>query len=139
FGLRHPRGAVGRCGGPHRSVLFEGSSFYEFDSAFGRGFAVEPDQIVVGRETPGGGHTIDSRRDFGQCFVYLVHGLSNPRQPEVAQANRTSNPKGELSKTRCNRNRRGAHLARQERGAPYAPRRTDSGGDLRRLSGTHLS
>ena len=49
----------------------EGSGCYEFDSALGRGEAVEPDQIVVGRPVAGGGDPVDSRGDFGQHFVCL--------------------------------------------------------------------
>jgi hypothetical protein len=51
--------------------VLEGSGFYEFDSALERGEKVEPDQVAVGREVAGGSHPIDSRGDFGQCFVYL--------------------------------------------------------------------
>ena len=49
----------------------EGSGFYEFDPAFGRGEEIEPDQIAVDREVDGGSHPVDSRRDFGQYFVCL--------------------------------------------------------------------
>ena len=71
FGLRHARGAVGPGGRADRESELEGSGFYEFDSAFGRGAEVEPDQIVVGREVDGRGHPVDSRRDFGEYFVCL--------------------------------------------------------------------
>ena len=53
----------------------EGSGFFEFDSAFGSGAEIEPDQIVVDRETDGGCHPVDSRGDFGQYFV-CVESLS---------------------------------------------------------------
>ena len=62
---------------PDRGIVFEGSGFYEFDSALGRGEKVEPDQIVVGREVVGGGHPIDTRRDFGECVVCL--GMNDER------------------------------------------------------------
>ena len=43
----------GSGGKPDRRILFEGSGSYEFDSAFGRGEEVEPDQVVVDREVAG--------------------------------------------------------------------------------------
>ena len=49
----------------------EGSGVYEFDSAVGRGAEVEPDPVVVDCAAAGPGDSVDSRRDFGQYFVYL--------------------------------------------------------------------
>ena len=63
----------------------EGSGFYEFDSALGRGGEVEPDQIVVGREVVGRGHPVDPRGDFGQRFV-CVERFDGPARTHVSPA-----------------------------------------------------
>ena len=74
---------------------------YEFDSALGRGEEVEPDQIVVGRDVVGGGHPIDTRRDFGQCVVCLtriamISVMSQALEPTSARkGDRTSNLQGD--------------------------------------------
>ena len=45
---------------------------------------IEPDQIVVDREAAGGGHPVDSRRDFGEYFVYLIVEISRAFEPTLA-------------------------------------------------------